>query len=50
MGTGDSECGQMAALRWYTNPNAESHGNRNRNPYRDSNTYCLGNWKSYGIT
>ena len=52
MGTGDSKRGQMAALRWYTNANAKSHGNRNgnSNPYRDSNSYCNGNWNSFGFT
>ena len=46
MGAGDSERRQMAAsLRWYTNANADSHGNRNT--YRDR--YCLGNRYSYGF-
>ena len=54
MGSGDSERGQMAAsLRWYTESNAESHGNSNGycngNTYRYRDSYCLGNWNSYGF-
>ena len=50
MGTGDSERGQMAtSSRWYTNANADSHGNRNGdgNTYRDR--YCLANRYPYGF-
>ena len=55
MGTGNSERGQMAPLRWYTDANAESHGNRNgdgnahRDRDSDCNTYCLRNRNSYGF-
>ena len=46
MGSGDSERGQMAAsLRWYTESNAESHGNSNG--YCNGNTYRYGNGNTY---
>ena len=44
MGAGDSERRPMAAsLRWYTNANAEPHGNCN------SYTYCNGYGNSYSV-
>ena len=47
--TGGSECGQMAALQWYANANANSHGNRNGycNAYSNFNTQC--NRNSYRV-
>ena len=36
----------MAALRWYTNSNTQSHGNRNGDTYRYRDSYANSNFHS----